>query len=177
MSELITIARPYAKALFEIAQKKDSVSSFRIHARQLKLYAENEDFKNLLVNPKFSKTEKVDSFAKLIVDLPEEIISFLTVLAQENRLLVLPEIVDSFMVLCDQNQEIVHAELVSAKQVCPDFLNRLEANISKRYQAKVVIATKVDHTLLGGGILKVGDHVTDASLHTKLKKIAVKILD
>ena len=176
MSELITIARPYAKALFEVSEAKKALVAWRQSLGQIAVIAENADVQLLMINPKINQTDRVNCFTKLIDDLPQDIMVFLQILAKEGRLSVMPQIYKLFADLCDASQQIIQAELISAKPVSVVFLERLEKNISERYQAKVLISAKIDKSLIGGGVLRVGDDVIDVSLRTKLQKIATEML-
>lgn len=170
MSELATIARPYAQALFEVAEKNQAISLWQVQLQNLSLIASNDDVIKILTNPRVSKEAKMNCF-NIVDNLPEQIMSFIKILADINRLLLLPTIIAKYIQLCDNNQQIIKAELTSAKLVAADFLDRLEENLNKRYKAKVKVSVKVDESLLGGGVLRVGDDVIDVSLSTKLKKL------
>jgi F-type H+-transporting ATPase subunit delta len=176
MSELATIARPYSQALFEVAEKNKAISSWQLQLQNISLIASNADVIKILTNPRASKEEKINCF-KIAGDLPDQILSFIKILSDINRLLLLPTIIEKYMQLCDKNQEIIKAELTSAKLVDADFLNRLEENLNKRYDANVKVAVKVDESLLGGGVLRVGDDVIDVSLRSKLEKLNHAILE
>ena len=175
MSELATIACPYSRALFEVAKKNNAISLWQSYLKNLAAIAKNADVISILTNPRADKATKIGCF-RIVDNLPSHIDGLLTVLADVNRLLLLPQIIDKYMRLCDEDQHIIKAELTSAKSVCVEFLARLEENLNSRYKAKVMISTKIDETLLGGGVLRVGDDVIDVSLRTKLQKLKQEML-
>ena len=173
MSGLITIARPYAQALYDTACRagiNDSV--WRGALDNLAVIAANTDVRTLLMSPNVADTTRLACFTALIPELPVQLKAFLQLLIVKKRLLVLKEISVLFGQFCDRDAHQLHVKLYTAKPAAPDFIEQLVQHLSKRLCATVQIDTEVDAALLGGGVLKIGDDILDASLRTQLNRLA-----
>ena len=177
MSQAITIARPYACALYEIANKLQSEAAWLDDLENFKLIAQDLAVKELLINPNVSKDMRVQLFAKLVDNVSKELSSFLQILADKNRLIILPEIVDLYREIFNKKNKKVMVNLQTAHPVNDSFLEDLKQVLQTHCQSEICLTVEVDQSLIGGGILRFHDKVIDASLANKIKQLAHSLVN
>jgi F-type H+-transporting ATPase subunit delta len=100
---------------------------------------------------------------------------FLKLLAENQRLGVLPDILARFEVLKSEAERTLDAVLTAASAVSDTQQQRIIDSLSKRFDRKVRLAVQLDPTLIGGARLQVGDRVIDGSVRTGLDKLATAL--
>ena len=101
--------------------------------------------------------------------------NFIKLLAENDRLILLPEIAALYQYYRAQAQGTVNAELVSALEVSNEQVNAIAASLSKRLGKKVSLTTRIDETLIGGAIVRAGDMVIDGSIRGRLEKMSATL--
>ena len=176
MAERITTARPYAKAIFALARKNNSLAAT---ADGLVLGAQvvaHPDVHSLLGSPHVTAaqlSELVNGIAGGKLD--ENGRDFITLLAQNRRLGFLPEIAALFAQMKAEVENAVEVEVTSATALTPDQEGRYAAALQKKLGRTVRLRTKVDQTLLGGAVLRAGDLVIDGSIKGRLDRLATEL--
>jgi F-type H+-transporting ATPase subunit delta len=173
VAERATIARPYAKAAFEYAR---GANAFAQWSQELKTLAEivaDSRVAALTKNPSLTSAD----LANLIIDvagakLDEGMQNFVRVLAENHRLLLLPEIAAYYEVLRSAVENTVDVEVVSAVPLNTAQSDKLTQALSTRLKRQVRMSTSVDSTLLGGAVVRAGDLVIDGSLKGRLERLA-----
>lgn len=172
MSELTTAARPYAKAVFEIAEATGSLDSWSEQLGLMASIVASEDSASLLDNPKVSTSQKIDSFVEFASgDLNEHSVNLLKSLGENNRFVLLPDVASLFEALKSESQGEVEGELIAAAKVSQEQEDAIVAALEKRLGRKVKLVTKIDETLLGGAVIRVGDLVIDGSLQGRFQTL------
>jgi len=172
MSELTTAARPYARAVFETAKESDSLSAWSDALELLGALVSNVDVKALLESPKMAKQAGADALLKLSGDkLDDKVKNLVRVLAENNRLSLLPEISAIFQKLKDEAEGSVEAQVTSAIKLNKAEEKAIANALKKRLGRDVKLKVSVDESLLGGAIIQAGDLVIDGSLAGRLKKL------
>ncbi len=179
-------ARPYAQAVFEIARTDNQLGAW---SDFLKLAAEislSPDVQRLLFTPRSDSFALAAAIADIcsgqlagsqpLKDGPKSVgAGFLKVLAENQRLGALPDIVARFEVLKSEAERTLDAVLTSASAVSEAQQQRIIDSLSKRFDRKIRLAVRLDPTLIGGASLKVGDRVIDGSVRTGLDKLATAL--
>ncbi len=172
MAESLTIARPYAEAVFKLACDGGTLPSWSDALARLSAIAGNETARDLLGNPRLT-TEQV---AKLVSDasgqLDQQQLNFVQVLAQNERLAVLPEIAQHFEVLRSGFENVVDARVTSAFPLSEAQVADIVSTLQAKYGRAVKVTVSVDAELIGGVSVQVGDEVMDASVRGKLAQLA-----
>jgi len=173
MADFTTQARPYAKAAFEIArdsQRYDAWSdrlSFLADAVQDPLLAEALDA------PGQTHQSRSEIIEKIAADrLDDGGRNFVRLLAENNRLALLPDIARIYEVLKAEAAGEIEAHVTSAFELEDDQRERIAAALAKRLDRKVNIVSTVDQSLIGGAIITAGDLVIDGSLKGQLNKLS-----
>lgn len=179
MAEATTIARPYARAAFELAQsKRGGLTRWSDILQVAAMIAEDPAMGQLLANPRLGVAEKAELIIELCRTLygdknfPKQGENFIRLLAQNHRLTALPEIANLFEELKADAQKTIQAEMISAFSVSDEQRERIVRSLSQRLQREVMLECTVDESLLGGAIIRAGDLVIDGSARGQLNRLA-----
>lgn len=167
------VARRYAKALFAIGQKNgaDALDAYGMNLAQLaELLDAAPELLRIFRNPIFSVEEKKKVLEKLFGKVKPEsiVVNFCYLLADKERLGVLPDIAAVYGELLDAEQGVVRGELITAIKLNKDKQKDLKNSLEKKAGKKLVLDFATDKDILGGVVLKVGDMVLDASLRAQI---------
>ena len=172
MSELTTAARPYARAVFEMAESASSLGEWSDMLSFMGSIAGNEEVSALLATPKMAKQAGADAFVKLCDGkLNEQAENLVSMLAENDRLTLLPEMSAIYEVLKDEAEGSVEALVTSAQVLTETEEKSISEALKKRLGRDVKIKVSVDETLLGGAIIQAGDLVIDGTLKGRLSKM------
>jgi F-type H+-transporting ATPase subunit delta len=174
MSELTTAARPYARAVFEMAKETDSLTDWSESLSFMGSIAANEDVAALLETPKMAKQAGADAFIQLCDDkLDDKAQNLVKTLAENNRIKLFPEISALFEVLKDEAEGSIEVIVTTAKKLTKAEEKSIATALKKRLGREVKLKVSIDKALLGGAIIKAGDLVIDGSIQGRLNKMTV----
>ena len=175
MAESVTIARPYAEAVYRIAQQSGAQGAWSERLARLALIAQDGDMAAVMGNPRLSVEQIADLFISLSQDKDAVFGNFIRTLAENRRLALLPEISRLFELARSQEEGVKEAVVYSAFPIddsqVASLMQQLEPRFGTRLNARVVI----DQGLIGGVKIAVGDQVLDASVRGKLDAMAVAL--
>ncbi|HUX31580.1 MAG TPA: F0F1 ATP synthase subunit delta [Thiobacillus sp.] len=173
MSELSTLARPYAEAVFRLAQDENDLAGWSSRLQSLALIVADAQVARLIADPAVA----ADRVAGLIVevagsDLGERGSNFVKVLAENDRLLLLPEIGVQFETLKADAEGTLEATITSAQELSQAQLDELVAGLKARFNRAVNVQVAVDPELIGGAVIAIGDQVIDGSVKGRLQRMS-----
>lgn len=172
MSDLTTIARPYAKAAFDFAVKEHAIDKWQEMLAFTAEIAVNKDISTLL-NGAVSSHVIADIFINVADEqLNESGQNFIKILAENARLSVLPYVVTLFAQYKAEHENSIDADVTSAMPLTAAQEANIVIALEKRLARKVKLNCNVDSTLIGGLIIQTGDLVIDGSVRGKLNKLA-----
>jgi F-type H+-transporting ATPase subunit delta len=180
MAENVTLARPYAEAAFQLAKSGNALAAWSDVLSRLSAAAACPEMEECIGNPRLSPVE----LAKLFLDvaasdstsgLSADQQNFVHVLADNDRLIVLPEISELFNELKHGHEGVKAAEISSAFVLDEAALKALVADLERKFKCKIQATIKVDPELIGGVRIAVGDEVIDASVRSKLAAMAIAL--
>ncbi|VXC25146.1 F0F1 ATP synthase subunit delta [Massilia sp. 9I] len=176
MAELATVARPYAEALYRVAQSGD-MAAWSAATSELGQVGANPDVQAFAANPKVTAAQLADAIASLVKSpLNAEAKNFIAMLAENGRVNLLPEIAAQFAALKNANEGAADADIVSAFEISGDQLAQLVATLEKKFGRKLNPSVTVDPSLIGGVRVVVGDEVLDTSVRAKLQQMHVALV-
>jgi len=175
MAELATIARPYAEALFRVAQS-GNLAAWSDLVTEMAQIAANPDFQALASNPKVSEQQVSDTLLALLKSpVGAEAKNFIAMLVENGRLALLPEIAAQFHALKNAQEGAADARITSAFALSDAQVTDLMAALEKKFGRKLNPSVTVDESLIGGVRVVVGDEVLDTSVRAKLQQMHVAL--
>ncbi|ATC96463.1 F0F1 ATP synthase subunit delta [Pseudoalteromonas tunicata] len=175
MSELTTIARPYAKAAFEFAVDKGVIAQWNEM-----LFFAGEVAKNEYIAQVLTSNTAAEKQAELIIQVCAEQLNeygqnLVKVMAENKRLVALPAVAELFAEFKADYDKEIDVTVVSATELAASQQESLVAALEKRFARKVKLNCSVDAAVVGGLIIKAGDTVIDGSIRGKLNRLAVTL--
>ncbi len=180
MAENVTLARPYAEAAFQLAKSENALAAWSDVLARLSAMAVRPEMEECIGNPRLSPVQ----LAQLCLDvasadsktgLSADQQNFVRVLAENDRLIVLPEISELFNELKHGHEGVKDAEITSAFALDEATLKTLVADLERKFGCRIQATVKVDAELIGGVRIAVGDEVIDASVRGKLAAMATAL--
>ena len=173
MAEAITIARPYAHAVFGIANDKGELKAWSDLLAVLAQAVSVPEMQSIITSPSVSDEQVIG----LLSDVSGELMNddarkFLAVLAQNNRLQLLADIGVIYEELREEAEQKMTADVTSALKLTAKQEKDISAALKERLGRDVTLNTSVDKTLLGGAIIRAGDLIIDGSALGKLNRLA-----
>lgn len=178
-SVLTQIARPYASALFDLAESENQLASVETSLSDLsRLIGESGDFARFLRSPVISADDKAKALNALLAKGQTNalVANFLKLIAKNGRLFALDTVIGSFRELAAKARGEVTADVTSAAALSAEQAVALRETLTAKLGKAVTLNQFVDPSLIGGLQVKVGSQMIDSSLKTKLTamKIAMK---
>lgn len=175
MAESTTIARPYAEALFRLADGSGRLREWAAMLDQLAGVAGNGDVREAIGNPKLTGSQLADLFLSLCKGIDAEGENLVRLLVENRRLSVLPEVRGLFDELKNQREGVLDAQIYSAFPLDAAQQGKLVADLEARFRQRIAAELSVDPELIGGVKVVIGDQVIDASVRGKLAAMAVAL--
>ena len=180
MADNITIARPYAQALFELAKETGSLRAWSDSLGTASQLFADGVLVDYLGNPAFNNEQRLEFLTGLFASASDHLLdgsdrqgrNFLKLLLENRRVVVLPEISAHFDTLKAKVENSVDATVTSATALSQIQLKDIATALKKRLGRDVNIETKTDENLIGGAVIRAGDVVIDGSLRTRLEGLA-----
>ena len=164
----------YATALFELAQESKALDATANDLTRLKsLIAGSADLARVVRSPVFTREEQGNAMAAILTRLNVSTLTknFIGLLAAKRRLFALNGIIAAFETLVANQRGELRAEVTSAKALKPDQLTILAGTLKDALKREIRLSERVDPSLLGGLVVKVGSRQIDSSLKTKLVRL------
>jgi len=176
MAEKSTIARPYAEAVFQLAQSSGQLKEWSGMLQTIAHIASDADMRSILGNTSVTKSQVAD----LIIDVAGKVLTeqgsnLVKLLAENRRLAVMAEIAEQYEALKAEAEKTVEAEVVAASEVSTAQQAEIAAKLKARLGCEVSLKCSVDESLMGGAIIKAGDLVIDGSISGQLNKLSVEL--
>src|SRR6266404_3003486 len=169
MAEPSTVARPYAEAAFKLADEAGALARWSQMLAALAAVAAHPRVRQAAADPRLSDAQRAGLFIAVLGGrLTGEAENFVRVLAQNDRLELLPEIRAQFEVLKDEREGVVEATVQSAFELTGAQLKDIVARLEKKTGREVRPHVSVDRELIGGVKIMLGDKVIDGSARAQL---------
>ncbi|MFT6034032.1 MAG: F-type H+-transporting ATPase subunit delta [Arenicella sp.] len=177
MADNASIARPYAKAVFDLAQQENAFDAWTTALEQLAVISNDADFNALVSDPRVEGVKVAELLTDLAKDsLPEGGANLIKLLVQNDRVQSLVDINQQYTDLVAKANALVNADVITAKPLTEDQKSSLAAALEKRLGLKVQLEETVDADLIGGAIIKAGDMVIDGSAKGRIEKLTTALM-
>ncbi|HKL77427.1 MAG TPA: F0F1 ATP synthase subunit delta [Gammaproteobacteria bacterium] len=172
MADAHTIARPYAEAIFEVAQAHGNLEQWEETLALLAAVSEDERMQDLLASPKVPEAKQKEVFRGVAGDrLGPEAGRLLDTLFANDRVAFLPDILEHYQALRRSAEGEVHAVVTAASPLTEDMEKAIADRMEKRLGKKVSVESRVDESLMAGMVIRAGDLVIDGSVRGGLEQL------
>ncbi|MGL5716566.1 MAG: F0F1 ATP synthase subunit delta [Paraclostridium sp.] len=167
------VASRYAEALFQVGEESNSTDKLYAELKAVvDIVKENKDFSNILKSPLISKEEKKTLITNVFGSkLNQNMINFLKILADKDRLALLANVEKDFKVLLNEKNNILEGVVITAVPMKEDEVKELQTNLSIKYNKTVVLENQIDESVLGGVLVRLGNEEIDGTVKTRLDKM------
>ncbi|MGL5278141.1 MAG: ATP synthase F1 subunit delta [Cetobacterium sp.] len=168
------IGKRYAEAIYEVAVQKNEVKSiYDVLNATMELYKTDIDFRNFVTHPLIKESEKKETLKKIFSDSNEGV-EILFYILEKGRIAQIREIVAEYVKLDYAKNQILDVEATFAVALSDEQKEKLSKNLENKTGKKIKLVVNVDKSLIGGGIIKIGDEVTDGSIRRQLETLTQK---
>ncbi|AFT68240.1 MAG: F-type H+-transporting ATPase subunit delta [Cycloclasticus pugetii] len=176
MAELAALARPYAEAVFLMADEKGELDQWSKMLGFLNLVMSDEQVKKLIDNPKLSKNDLENAMTGICEgQMDARGLNFVKLLTRNNRLSLTSEITSQYEIKKAEKCGELGVKVISAFPMTDEDKAKLSVSLSDSFGKKVTINVEEDSSLIGGMIIRAGDKVIDGSLNSQIKQLANKL--
>ncbi len=164
----------YATALYDLADEHKKLDEVAADLRGLRgLIDESAELRRLIASPVLTRAEQGKAIEAIAAraEFQPLVKNILGLMAKNRRLFVLPQLIDAFLAELAKRRGEVTAEVISAQALSDAQKQALDEKLRRAVGSKVAIETRVDPSLLGGLIVKLGSRMVDASLSSKLQRL------
>ncbi|NOY73830.1 MAG: F0F1 ATP synthase subunit delta [Gammaproteobacteria bacterium] len=173
MADNSTLARPYARAVFDLAQGENNLAKWSDVLGLLAMIVSDRAMAAAIGNPRIAKEKLSIALISIGGDIfDEKAQNLVKLLVENNRLVLLPAMAELYEAYRAEAEATIKAEVTSAVKLTQEQQQKLAAVLKKRLGRDVEISCSLDQSLLGGAIIRAGDLVIDGSVSGQLDKLA-----
>lgn len=169
------VARRYAKAFFELAREEGRVTEALSDLQKFaECYEGSHEFREIELNPSLHESDRraiVEALGKQL-QVSETAARTVSMLAERQRLSVLPDLVAQVEEMADQHLEVLRATVRSARKLSQSYRTKLEKTLADSTGRKVLVTYEEDPDLIAGVVTQIGDRVIDGSVRGRLRRLA-----
>ena len=184
MADNNTVARPYAQAIFDVADEANALGDWSATLAVAGQLLAEKGLVEYLGAPALNDEQRLEFltglFAKADADLLDgsdaKGTNFLKLLLENGRIAVLPEIAEHFEALKAKVENSVEAVVTSASPLSKEQEKEIARALKARLGSDVWVSTEIDENLIGGAVIRAGDVVIDGSLRARLEGLATSLI-
>ncbi len=178
MADLNTIARPYAKAVFELANSEDKLDSWSDMLNTLANIAADAEMKSFIASPKVTSAQVAEVLNDVAgSELNDAGKNLVKLLAENGRVAALPDIAARYELLKIDAENSVDVEITSVEPMSDEHKKSLGESLRRKLGREVRMTFDTDPALLGGALIKAGDLIIDGTVRGRLEKMAGALAD
>lgn len=179
MADVSTVARPYAKALFDIANGERTLPAWSAALGAAAAVVADANAKRALANPALDDKARAELVASVVggieggdLLITPQGTNLLKLLAENDRLTALPAIAEQFDALKAQAENTMNVTVTSATGVDAALAEQIKKSLERKLGRTVELTLNVDASLIGGAVIRADDLVIDGSVRTRLQRLA-----
>lgn len=162
------VGRRYSKAIFDIAEEKNQVKEiYELLNSTMVLYKTDKDFKMFITNPLIESQEK-KTVLKEIFGEANDNIDILLYILDKNRINCIKYIVSEYLKIYYRKNKILDVKATFTRELSEEQKKKLIERLSQKTGKEINLEVQVDKSILGGGVLKIGDKIIDGSIKREL---------
>ncbi|EFB40224.1 MULTISPECIES: ATP synthase F1 subunit delta [Parachlamydia] len=168
----------YAKALFRSTDALEQLNQWQSHLKAFEdMLKQSSDFQRFLISTQFSQEEKKRVLQKCYKDhFDLKFLDFIAYIVKQQKLSHLPLIIQEFSRMLNEKAGVLQAELVTAHPIDPKIIEDLKEKLKKAYQKEIKMDQQINPSIIGGGVLTIGNQMWDFSIKSRLKQMKQTLL-
>ena len=171
MAGTTTLARPYARAAFELAAGANALGDWATKLAFAAAVASDRQARALIGNPNVRGDELKGLFLPQGEGADSAFAGFIGTLAENRRLALLPEIAELFGALKRERESVLRVSVRTAVALEPAQADTLKAALKRRFGRDIELTGSIDPAIIGGAIIDAGDIVIDGSVRGRLARL------
>ncbi len=179
MAEIDTAARPYARAIFELAQEEGKLQDWEDILQVAAEIADHDDMQALFSEPRLLPKDLAELFLSVVegagVKPDAHLKNLVLLLADNDRLAALPSITQVFGDLKQEAEGKIEVRVRSAQELSDAQQKNIAESMAKRLGKEVTLTTEIDESLIAGAVITAGDLVIDGSASGRMHELAVAL--
>ncbi len=179
MADFETAARPYAKAMFELAQDEGKLDQWQEKLSLAAAIVADSEMKSFLEQPDVLPRELGELFLSVVagagLDSDDNFDNAIRLLAENSRLAALPAIADLFAILKQEAEGKIEVRIRSAQELSAEQQDKIAQSMAKRLGKEVSISAEIDDSLIAGAVITAGDLVIDGSASGRIEKLTLAV--
>jgi F-type H+-transporting ATPase subunit delta len=172
MAQALTLARPYARAAFEVAHASGSLAGWSHALNFAAVVAADSRVAGLYNDPRVQPAQLVSLHQPEGMGADAPFANFLAELAENGRMVLLPEIAELYDDYKRESEQTLKVKVTSALDLDTAQADLLRASLKRRFKREIELDTHVDASLLGGVVIDTGEQVIDGSARGRLQRLA-----
>lgn len=176
------LARRYAKALLTTVLERVGQGAVESVVegldRFVKVFQEREDLRDALISPMFAREQQLSALTGVgeSLGLSKELIQFLLLAFERDRMMVVPEVAVSFRELANELSRVIEVEVVTATSLSVEERSEMQRSLERLITGTPVFSWVEDSEIIGGMIVRYGGKVVDGSIRGRLESIERELL-
>lgn len=166
----VQAGKRYAQAAFAIARDSNAVAAWRSDLNDIAEVLAESGIAPILADPKVPLEQRL-TLVDRTLDISPMALNLAKLLVQKGRSADARAVADAFGRMADEHEGIAHAEVTAAVELSPDKVADIEKRLSAQVGKTVKATARVDPSILGGLVVRVGDQLVDGSVRTRLKRL------
>jgi F-type H+-transporting ATPase subunit delta len=180
MSDIETSARPYARAVFELASEESQLQQWQDRLQLAAVIAADSDMLAMFELPSMLTHEQAELFLSVAsesakAEISDDFRNLVALLAENGRLAIFPAIATVFETLKQEAEGRVEVHIRSARELTAEQQENISKSLSKRLGKEVSISTEIDESLIAGAVVTAGDLVIDGSASGRMDKLTTAL--
>lgn len=165
--------RRYALALYEVAEKKGKVDEYINDLEEIcELIEGNDEFHEVIRHPQINTRKKKELFSNIFKDkIDQELLSFILILIEKNRILYLREKLDQMQKIDLERKNTIRGIIKTAIPLLPEEYDKLKGIFETKYNKNIIFDSYVEKSILGGVYVKIGNDVIDDTIKSKIDEM------
>lgn len=166
------VGNRYAEAIYEIADSTGKIKEvYEVLNNLMELYKNDSEFKTFITYPLIEIDEKKKVLKEIYKSEPENILDIIFYILDKKRVSYIRNIVAEYLKIYYLRNQIVDVEATFAVEPTEAQKEKLITKLEKKTGKKVKLAVKIDRSIIGGGIIRIGDTVMDGSIRKELEAL------
>ncbi|MGF1742489.1 F0F1 ATP synthase subunit delta [Vibrio profundum] len=180
MSDLKTIAYPYAKAAFDFAKEQRALPEWHLMIAIAVEVMEQPEVAVQVSDLQQGGKAEYQAFLKFLFSVGEGLLdeyaqNLIKVMAENRRLSAMREVLSEFTALKNEDDKVIDVEVTSSDPLSTEQLALLTKSLEIKFNRHVTLTTRLDTALVGGIVIKAGEIVIDGSLKSSIKRLSTSL--